>query len=159
MTEPQIWTALGILAAALTGMIAVATQLMMRTIAAQFDGFGGMFAVRVEALRTEMIAGFEKVHLRFEAVDRQFEAVDRRFEHMDERLDGMDKRLDGMEKRLDGMDKRLDGMEKRLDRVELRLDGLDGDVRTLMARTMPLEATRARGADGGPVGPGIGDAT
>lgn len=49
MAEPQIWTALGILAAALITPITVTTQSTMRTITAQFEG-----------LRTEMVLRFDR---------------------------------------------------------------------------------------------------
>lgn len=119
VTEPQIWTALGILAAALTGTIALSTQLMMRTISAQFATVN----TKIEGLQTEMIVRFESVDHRFEQVDRRFEQVDRRFEEVD--------------RRFDEVDRRFVGIEKRLDRVEHRLDGLDGDVQALTKRLLP----------------------
>lgn len=112
VTEPQIWTALGILAVALTGTIALSTQLMMRTISAQFATVN----TKIEGLQTEMIVRFESVDHRFEQVDRRFEEVGQRF---------------------DEVDRRFVGIEKRLDRVEHRLDGLDGDVQALTKRLLP----------------------
>jgi hypothetical protein len=103
VTEPQIWTALGILAAALTGTIALSTQLMMRTISAQFATVN----TKIEGLQTEMI-------VRFESVDRRFEQVDRRFEEVDRRFVGIEKRLDRVEHRLDGLDGDVQALTKRL---------------------------------------------
>ncbi|MFT4157914.1 MAG: hypothetical protein QM630_08320 [Microbacterium sp.] len=103
MNEPQVWTALGILAAALTGMIAVTTQLMMRTISAQF----GTVNEKIDGLRTEMMIRFDNVDRRFEEVDRRFEQVDRRFEQVDRRLDRVERRLDGLDADVQAITKRM----------------------------------------------------
>lgn len=116
MTDAQIWTVIGVLAAALIGTITVTTQLMMRTITAQIGG-----------LRNEMTVRFEKVDLQFEAVDRRFETVDRRFEAVD--------------RRFDGMDQRLGRVESRLDRVETRLDGFGRDIQAITRRVFPGDST------------------
>jgi len=89
MTEPQVWTALGVLAAALVGVIAVTTQLMMRHMASLFSG-----------LRTEMV-------LRFEHLD---ESMDR----FETRMDRFETRMDRLEKRVDGIDRDVQAISKRV---------------------------------------------
>src|SRR5690606_22119601 len=75
MTEPQVWTVIGVLAAALTGMIAVTTQLMMRTFSAQFETVAQRFSAMSERLDD-----------RFTSIDGRFESMERRFESMDKRF-------------------------------------------------------------------------
>ncbi len=109
MTEPQIWAALGILAAALTVTITIGTQLMMRTIAAKF----------------------ETVDVRFEKMDLKFEAMENRF---DAKFDAMDLKFDAMRADIGDLRTSLDSFAARTER---RLDGLDRDVHLLMNRLLP----------------------
>lgn len=64
MTEVQTWAALGILAAALVGMITLVTTLLGRTITAQFAG-----------LRGEMNARFEAMNDRIDNLDRDVQGL------------------------------------------------------------------------------------
>lgn len=56
LTEPQIWTLIGVFAAALVGMITFTTQVMWRAIAAQFASFRAEMRAEFAALRTETSA-------------------------------------------------------------------------------------------------------
>ena len=107
MTEPQIWAALGVLAAALVGMIAVVTQLMMRLIGTQFTSLRNELSSEISGLRTEMILRFEQVDLRFEQVDRRFEQVDRRFEEVDRRFERLEKQVDSLDRDVQAISKRV----------------------------------------------------
>lgn len=126
MTEPQIWTALGILAAALITLITVTTQSMMRTITAQFEG-----------LKTEMILRFERVDDKFDRVDEQFKRVDEQFKRVDERFEQVEKRFEQVDQRFEQVDQRFEKLEGRLGRVESAVTAFDRDVQTIVQRVFP----------------------
>ena len=84
MTEPQTWTTIGVLAAALLGMMTLVTTLLTRSIGGQ-----------ITSLRNEMVSGFDSVRseiggLRAE-MNARFETVDVRFDAVNTRLDGLDR--------------------------------------------------------------------
>ncbi|MBX3094671.1 MAG: hypothetical protein KF680_09100 [Cryobacterium sp.] len=68
MTEPQVWTLIGVFGALMAGGHAVLIAMMR----AQISG-----------LRNEMIARFATVDARFEAVDAKFDRVMTKLEHLD----------------------------------------------------------------------------
>ena len=78
MNDAQIWTALGVFAAALATMI----TLVMANMNGKFAHLSEKIDTRLDALQMEM-------HLRFEAVDRRFESIERR-------LDGLDRDVQGI---------------------------------------------------------------
>lgn len=73
MNEPQIWTVIGVFAATLVGLIAVITQLFMRSLSSQSDSISSQFA----ALRTEMVLRFEHQDERFGRIEKQLEGLER----------------------------------------------------------------------------------
>lgn len=89
VTEPQIWAAIGVLAAALAGTITVTTQMMMRTFAAQVATIGA----KVDGLQTEMV-------LRFERVDERVERIESRLGSVEHRLDGLDRDVQAITRRV-----------------------------------------------------------
>ncbi|MBL5974631.1 MAG: hypothetical protein D3X82_12945 [Candidatus Leucobacter sulfamidivorax] len=89
MTEPQVWTALGVLAAALAGVITVTTQLMTRHMAALFSG-----------LRTEMV-------LRFEHLEGHMDRFETRMDRFESRMDRLEKRVDGIDRDVQAISKRV----------------------------------------------------
>jgi hypothetical protein len=88
LTEPQTWTTIGVLAAALLGMMTLITTVLTRSIGGQ-----------ITSLRNEMVSGFDSVRseLRSEVgglrteMNARFETVDVRFEAVNTRLDGLDR--------------------------------------------------------------------
>ena len=103
MTEPQIWTAIGILAVALAGMITITTHSLVRSI----NMLSANFDTQFTSLRTEMV-------LRFEQVDRQFGQVDRRFEQVDQRFEQIDRRFERLEKQVDNLERDVQVISKRV---------------------------------------------
>ena len=67
----------------------------------------------LDALRTEMRAGFARV-------DTRLQQVDTRLTHVETRLDQMDMRLNQMDMRLNQMDGRFVQLDSRLGRLEAR---------------------------------------
>ena len=95
LTEPQTWTAIGVLAAALLGTITIVSTMLMRTITAQIGGLRG----EIGGLRGEMVGGFSSVRsdLRSEIgglraeMNARFEAVDARFDTVNTKIEGLDR--------------------------------------------------------------------
>ena len=109
LTEPQTWTTIGVLAAALLGTITLVSTMLMRTITAQIGGLRGEIGgLRGEisglhgemgGLRGEMVSGFSSVRseLRSEIgglraeMNARFEAVDARFDTVNTKIEGLDR--------------------------------------------------------------------
>ena len=95
LTEPQTWTTIGVLAAALLGTITLVSTMLMRTITAQIGGLRG----EIGGLRGEMVSGFSSVRseLRSEIgglraeMNARFEAVDARFDTVNTKIEGLDR--------------------------------------------------------------------
>ena len=95
MTEPQTWTTIGVLAAALLGTITLVSTMLMRTITAQIGGLRG----EIGGLRGEMVSGFSSIRseLRSEIgglraeMNARFEAVDARFDTVNTKIEGIDR--------------------------------------------------------------------
>jgi phage-related protein len=90
VTEPQIWTALGILAAALTGMISLTIVTLNRTITTQFQSLG----IRIDSVVTTM-------NTRFEAVEATMNA---RFDTVNSKIDGLDRDVQALSVKVFGSD-------------------------------------------------------
>ncbi|HEY5221527.1 MAG TPA: hypothetical protein VIJ18_00530 [Microbacteriaceae bacterium] len=71
MTEPQVWTLIGVFAAAVFGMITVVSTLFVRVIRSEIGGLRG----EIGGLRGEMNARFEAVDRRFDYLDRDVQAL------------------------------------------------------------------------------------
>lgn len=78
MTEPQVWTLIGVFAAAVFGMITVVSTLFARVIRSEIGGLrgeiGGLHG-EIGGLRGEMNARFEAVERRFDYLDRDVQAL------------------------------------------------------------------------------------
>jgi len=84
LTEPQVWTLIGVFAASTFAMIGLVTGTFTRILRAEI---GGVHA-RIDGLRGEMIA-------RFERVDAQFERVDQRIDHLDRDVQALTRHVFG----------------------------------------------------------------
>lgn len=74
MNEPQIWAALGILAAAFAAMITVTTQLLVRTI----HSSTATLQVEIASLRTELDLRFTGLQAQMGGLDRDVQAITKR---------------------------------------------------------------------------------
>jgi hypothetical protein len=101
VTEPQIWTALGILAAALAGMISLTIVTLNRTITTQFQSLG----MRIDSVETTMSTRFKAVeatmNTRFQAVEATMNA---RFETVNTKIDGLDRDVQALSVKVFGSD-------------------------------------------------------
>ncbi|WP_022890576.1 hypothetical protein [Agromyces italicus] len=96
VNDAQIWTVIGVLAAAFAGTIAVTTQLMLKAFAAQVGGIG----VKVDALRDEMV-------LRFEQVDHRMSRVEGQMDRFESRLGGLESRFDALDRDVQAIARRV----------------------------------------------------
>ena len=64
MTEPQVWTLIGVFAASLFGMMTLMSTMFINVIRAEIGG-----------LRGEMNAKFERVDAKMDALDRDIQAL------------------------------------------------------------------------------------
>ena len=76
VTEPQVWTLIGVFGALMLGGHTVLITMMRG---------------QISGLRNEMIARFATVDARFEAVDARFEAVDAKFDRVMTKLEHLDR--------------------------------------------------------------------
>ncbi|HEY5224760.1 MAG TPA: hypothetical protein VIJ18_17145 [Microbacteriaceae bacterium] len=99
MTEPQVWTLIGVFAAAIFGVMTLMSTLFVRVIRSEIGGLRGEMAGQIGGLRAEMtgqIGGLRgEMVARFEAVDHRFEAVDKRFDCLDRDVQALTKRVFG----------------------------------------------------------------
>lgn len=78
LTEPQIWTLIGVFAASLTGMLTLICTLFIRVIRAEIGGLRSEVRGEIGGLRAEMSARFETVNHRLDGLDRDVQALTRR---------------------------------------------------------------------------------
>ena len=72
MTEPQVWTMIGLMAAVFFGTMTIISTMFTRVVRSEIGG-----------LRGEMNARFETIDARFDAVDVRFDAVNGRIDNLD----------------------------------------------------------------------------
>jgi hypothetical protein len=103
VTEPQVWTIIGVMVATLVAIPTIVTQSFTRSITALGDRMDARFETmdtKFDGLRTEMVLRFERVDDRFEQVDRRFEQVDKRLERLENRVDDLDSDMQSVVKRV-----------------------------------------------------------
>lgn len=127
VTEPQVWTIIGVMVAALGAILTIVTQSFNRTIQALGDRMDAKF----EAMGARFEGKFEGIDGKFESIDARFESIDAKFDAIDTKFDAIDTRFDGLQRE---MVLRFDHVDQRLDRLETRVDGLDRDMQTVMKR-------------------------
>ncbi len=104
MTEPQVWTLIGVFAAIMLGGMTLMTTLLMRTITSSISGLRGELHSSLGGLRAEMNVKFETVHEKFDA----------KFDLIGVGLDGLDARLMSVEKKLEGLDRDVQVISRRV---------------------------------------------
>jgi hypothetical protein len=67
VTEPQVWTMIGVFTALMFGMLTIVSTLFVRVIRSEIGG-----------LRGEMNARFDAVHARMDGLDRDVQLLMRR---------------------------------------------------------------------------------
>lgn len=115
MTEPQVWTLIGVFAAIMLGGMTLMTTLLMRTITSSISGLRGELHSSVGGLRAEMqssVGGLRaEMNAKFETVHEKFDA---KFDLIGVGLDGLDARLMSVEKKLEGLDRDVQVISRRV---------------------------------------------
>jgi len=82
VSDPQIWTLIGVFAASTFGMIGLTSTLFLRVLRAEIGGLRGELGGQIGGLRGELkgdLAALEaRMDARFEALDRDISAIARR---------------------------------------------------------------------------------
>lgn len=76
MTEPQVWTLIGVFAASMFAMNTLMSNWFVRVLRAEVGGLRAEMRAEISGLRGE-------INARFERVDAQFERVDVKLAHLD----------------------------------------------------------------------------
>ena len=72
MTEPQVWTMIGLMAAVFFGTMTIISTMFTRVVRSEIGG-----------LREEMTGLRGEMNARFDAVDARFDAVNSRIDNLD----------------------------------------------------------------------------
>lgn len=71
MTEPQVWTLIGVFAAGLFGMLTLMSTMFVRVLRTEI----GSVRTEIGSIRNEMNAGFQGVHQRIDRLDSDVNAL------------------------------------------------------------------------------------
>lgn len=80
LNEPQVWTLIGVFAAATFGLIGIVTSSFVRVMNANFQRIDDRFAALTEVMSTK-----------FELVDARFAQVDARLDQVNSKIDDLDR--------------------------------------------------------------------
>lgn len=90
MTEPQIWTIIGIFAATLLGTMTLLSTVLTRSISGQISSLRNEIMGLMTGLRNEMTTGFDglraEMNARFETVNVRLDNLDRDVQALSERV-------------------------------------------------------------------------
>ena len=95
VTEPQVWTMIGLMAGVFFGTMTLISTMFTRVVRSEISGLRGEMNSGIGGLRGEMNAGIDglraEMNARFNAVDARFDAVEIRFNGVDARIDNLDR--------------------------------------------------------------------
>ena len=78
LNEPQVWTLIGLFAAALFGMLTLMSTMFARLLNARFDSLQAQLEAQIGGLRGEMNARFAKVESQINHLGRDVQALAKR---------------------------------------------------------------------------------
>ena len=83
VTEPQVWTMIGLMGAVFFGTMTLISTMFTRVVRSEISGLRGEMNAGIGGLRAEMNARFNAVDARFDAVEIRFNGVDARMDNLD----------------------------------------------------------------------------
>ncbi len=89
LTEPQVWTLIGVFSTALFAVFTAMSGYLVRTMNAGFDRVDAQFDrvdAKIDGLRAEM-------NVKFELVDVKFDRMNDRLDHLDRDVQAISKRV------------------------------------------------------------------
>lgn len=78
MTEPQVWTLIGVFTAVVFGMFTMVSTVFVRVLRSEIAGLRGELLGEIGGLRAEMNGRFEAVHVKIDNIDRDVQVLMRR---------------------------------------------------------------------------------
>lgn len=81
VTEPQVWTLIGVFAAALFGMLTLMSTMFVRVVRTEIGSVRteiGSVRSEIGSLRTEMRTEIRRLDQRFDSLDRDVQAIAKR---------------------------------------------------------------------------------
>ncbi|PFG31822.1 hypothetical protein ATJ78_2803 [Paramicrobacterium agarici] len=97
MTEPQVWTLIGVFAAALFGMLTLMSTTFIRVVRTEIS------SLRHE-LKADMATGFAAVRADITRLDGRMDRLDGRMDRLEERVDSIDNDVQALTKRSYGIE-------------------------------------------------------
>ncbi|KQV03097.1 hypothetical protein ASC55_09425 [Microbacterium sp. Root322] len=91
MTEPQVWTLIGVFAAGMFGTITLISTMFLRTMQNGFDGVQTEMRNEFASVRTEMRSEFANVRTEIGAVHGRIDHLDRDVNAIYRHLFGIDR--------------------------------------------------------------------
>ena len=102
MTEPQVWTLIGVFAAGMFGTITLISTMFLRTMQNGFDGVRTEMQNEFASVRTEMRSEFASVRTEmrseFANVRTEIGAVHGRIDHLDRDVNAIYRHLFGIDR-------------------------------------------------------------
>ena len=98
LTEPQIWTMIGVFTALMFGMLTLVSTLFVRVVRSEVGGLRGELLGEIGGLRAEMRA-------RFEAVDAEGRLRNGLLDAVHVKIDGLDRDVQLLMRREFGIDR------------------------------------------------------
>jgi hypothetical protein len=77
VTEPQVWTMIGLMAAVFLGTMTLISTMFTRVVRSEIGGLRGEMHAEISGLRGEMNARFDAVDIKFDAVNSRIDNLDR----------------------------------------------------------------------------------
>lgn len=75
LTEPQVWTMIGVFTALMFGMLTTVSTLFVRVVRSEIGGLRGEMNGQIGGLRGEMNARFDAVHVKIDGLDRDVQLL------------------------------------------------------------------------------------
>ncbi len=75
MTEPQVWTMIGVVSALMFGTLTIVSTLFVRVVRTEIGGLRREMMTQTNGLRTEMNARFDAVNVKINGLDRDVELL------------------------------------------------------------------------------------
>ena len=102
MTEPQVWTLIGVFAAGMFGTITLISTMFLRTMQNGFDGVRTEMRNEFASVRTEMRNEFASVRTEtgseFAGVRTEIRAVHERMDHLDRDVSAIYRHIFGIDR-------------------------------------------------------------
>lgn len=102
MTEPQVWTLIGVFAAGMFGTITLISTMFLRTMQNGFEGLRTEMRNEFASVRTEFRNEFSSVRTEtgseFAGVRTEFRAVHERMDHLDRDVSAIYRHIFGIDR-------------------------------------------------------------